>query len=219
MMSMSVTERERRRLVSVASEYEQMGYEVKLQPTAGDLPEFLVGFEPDLIAIGNGESVVGEVKARNEFENEQAVAAAIEAALRNRPGWRFELIIDGSESEDGRLLGAPQIGTSLEEANELQQRGHVVAALLLMWSATEGILRLLAARENVELESPAPGYMTKRLYTLGLLGRDQYRILDEAVRLRNQAAHGFRVAVTREDLANVATIARELLSELESKAA
>jgi len=117
------------------------------------------------------------------------------------------------------MLDAPQIGTSLEEANELEQRGHVVAALLLLWSATEGILRLLAARENVELESPAPGYMTKRLYTLGLLGRDQYRILDESVRLRNQAAHGFQVSVTRQDLANVATIARELLNELESKAA
>jgi len=218
MKSTSVAERERQRLASVASEYEQRGYEVKLQPTAGDLPEFLAGFEPDLIATGNGESVVVEVKARNEFGNEQGVAA-IDAALRSRPGWRFELIIDGSDSEDGRLLGAPQIGTSLEEANELQQRGHVVAALLLGCSAIEGILRLLAARENVELESPAPGYMTKRLYTLGLLGRDQYRILDEAVRLRNQAAHGFQVAVTRQDLANVATIARELLSELESKAA
>ncbi len=218
MKSTSVTERERRRLASVASEYEQKGYEVKLHPTAGDLPEFLVGLEPDLIATANGESVVVEVKARNEFQNEPTVAA-IEAALRNRPGWRFELIIDGSGSEDGRLLGAPQIGTSLEEANELEQRGHVVAALLLLWSATEGILRLLAARENVELESPAPGYMTKRLYTLGLLGRDQYRILDEAVRLRNQAAHGFQVSVTRQDLANVATIARELLNELESKAA
>jgi len=218
MKSTSVTERERRRLASVASEYEQKGYEVKLHPTAGDLPEFLVGLEPDLIATANGESVVVEVKARNEFQNEPTVAA-IEAALRNRPGWRFELIIDGSGSEDAHLLGAPQIGTSLEEANELEQRGHVVAALLLLWSATEGILRLLAARENVELESPAPGYMTKRLYTLGLLGRDQYRILDEAVRLRNQAAHGFQVSVTRLDLANVSRIARELLNELESKAA
>jgi hypothetical protein len=117
------------------------------------------------------------------------------------------------------LLGASQIGTSLEEANELQQGGHTVAALLLLWSATEGILRRLATREGVELESLAPGYVTKRLYTLGLLGREQYRVLDEAVRLRNQAAHGFQVSVTRQDLANVAAVARELLGELESKAA
>jgi hypothetical protein len=218
MKSTLVTEHERRRLASVVSEYEKRGYEVKLQPAAGDMPDFLVGFEPDLIATGNGESVVVEVKAGKELENGQAIIA-LEAALRDRPGWRFELIIDGSESEHRRSLGAPQIGTSLEEADELQQSGHVVAALLLLWSATEGILRLLAARENVDLESLAPGYVTKRLYTLGLLGREQYRILDEAVRLRNQAAHGFQVSVTRQDLAKVATVARELLSELEQKAA
>ena len=213
----STLERERRRLASVASEYQERGYEVKVQPTAADMPDFMVGFEPDLIATGNGESVVVEVKARNEFENNREVAA-IEAVIRNRPGWRFELIIDGLD-EDGSLLGPHQIETSLEEADELQTRGHVVAGLLLLWSATEGILRLLASREKVELESPEPGYMTKRLYTLGLLGRDQYRILDEAVRLRNQAAHGFQVSVTQQDLANVAAIARELLTELESKAA
>lgn len=213
----SATERERQLLASVGSEYEKRGYEVRLQPTAGDVPEFLAGFEPDLIAIGKGECVVVEVRARKGFRSEQVVA--IESALRNRPGWRFELIIDGSERERGFPLGAPQIETSLEEAIELQNGGHLVAALLLLWSAIEGILRLLATREDVELESLAPGYITKRLYTLGLLGREQYRILDEAVQLRNQAAHGFQVSITRQDLANVSTIARELLSELESKAA
>ena len=150
MKSRSITERERRLLASVASEYEKRGYEVKLRPTVGDMPEFMAGFEPDLIAIREDESVVVEVKARKEFQNEEAIAT-IEAALRNRPGWRFELIIDGSESEHGRLLGASEIGVSLEEANELQQAGHVVAAWLLLWSATEGILRLLATRERVEV--------------------------------------------------------------------
>jgi len=214
----SASERERRRLASVASEYQERGYEVKVQPSPGDLPDFMVGLAPDLIATGHGESVIVEVTARNEFENNQRVAA-IEAATRNRPGWRFELIIDALDSEIGRLLGPHQIETLLREANELQLRGHVVAGLLLLWSATEGILRLLAAREKVELESLAPGYMTKRLYTLGLLARDQYRILDEAVRLRNQAAHGFQVSVTQEDLEKVVAIARELLAELASKAA
>ena len=189
-----------------------------MQPAPADIPEFLAGFEPDLIATGKAESVVVEVKARNELQDEQVVAG-IEAALRNRPGWRFELVIEGWDSEDGRLLTVPQIGALIEEANELQQRGQLVAALLLLWSAAEGILRLLAAREDIELESPASAYVTTRLYTLGLLGRDQYRILDEAVRLRNRAAHGFQVLVTRQDLASVGNVARDLLRELESKAA
>lgn len=218
MKSTSVTERERRRLASVAFDYEQRGYEVKVNPSADEMPEFLAGFAPDLLAIGKEESVVVEVKTRSEVENASAIAE-IESTLRNRPGWRFESVIDGSDTADGRLLGAPQIGASIEQANELQQQGYIIPAFLLLWSVTEGILRLLAARENVELESLAPGYVSKRLYTLGLLGRDQYRTLDEAVRLRNRAAHGFEVSVTQEDVANVSALARELLRDLESRAA
>ena len=125
-----------------------------------------------------------------------------------------ELVRDGSDAEEGRLLSAPQIAAALEQANELQQRGYLVPALLL-WSATEGVWRLLAARENVELENLAPADVTKRLYTLGLL-RDyaQYRILDDAVRLRNQAAHGLQTSITSQDVTSVAGLARELLHEL-----
>jgi REase_AHJR-like len=218
MRSASITERERQRLARVASDYEAQGYDVKLLPSPDEMPEFLASFEPDLIAIGKGESVVVEVKARKELENLQPVAV-MEAAIRNQPGWRFELIIDGMGRGQEPLLRMPQITTSIEEASQLQQSGHVVAALLLVWSAAEGILRLLATRENIELESAAAGYITTRLYTLGLLGREQYRILDEALQLRNQAAHGFQVSVTEQDVAKVTTVARQLLSELEAQAA
>lgn len=107
MNSTAITERERRLLASVASDYERRGYEVKLHPGAGDMPEFLDRFEPDLIAKGTTESVVVEIKARKELENDRTLAA-IEAALQDRPGWRFELIIDGSKRDPGTLLGAPQ---------------------------------------------------------------------------------------------------------------
>jgi hypothetical protein len=216
MNSTLVTERERRRLESVASDYEKRGFRVKLRPSADQLPEFLAGLKPDLIAAGKDEFVVVEIKARGDVEDQQVVAE-IEAALRNRPGWRFELVIDGSDAEGGRLLSAPQIMAALEQADELQHGGYLVPALLLSWSATEGVLRLLAARENVELEDVAPAYVTKRLYTLGLLGRAQYRMLDDAVRLRNQAAHGFQTSITSQDVTNVAGLAREILNELESK--
>jgi hypothetical protein len=95
----------------------------------------------------------------------------------------------------------------------------MVAALLLLWSGTEGALRRLAMHENVELESLAPAYVLKRLYTLGLLGRDQYRTLSETVRLRNQAAHGFDVSITPGDLTRISVTLRELLSEVDVKVA
>lgn len=89
----------------------------------------------------------------------------------------------------------------------------------MLWSATEGALRLLAEREHVELESLAPGYIVNKLYTVGLLGRDQHRTLQAAMHLRNQAAHGFQVSVTSEDLIGLSEVLNDLLNEVDVKAA
>ena len=217
MNPLSVNEREHKRLSSISLEYEARGYEVKLGPAPAEMPEFLAGFQPDLIAVGKGESVVVEVKTRDELKDEQPILA-LEQVLRNRPGWRFELIIDGLDEEQ-KAIGTTQIRASLNEGDELQRHGHLAAALLVLWSATEGALRLLANRENIELESPSAGYMLKRLYTLGLLARGQYQILDEIMKLRNGAAHGFQVSLTPDDLKRISEVLSELLNEVEMKAA
>jgi hypothetical protein len=57
--------------------------------------------------------------------------------LCDGPGWRFELIIDGTVTEPRQPLSATQIRALLEEVKELKQCKHLVAALLVLWSATE----------------------------------------------------------------------------------
>ena len=211
-------ESQRNRLEKIAADFRARGYDVKVQPRLGELPDFLCEFEPDLIISREGESVVFVVKTRFELNNAPFVPE-LEAALQNRPGWHFELMIDGAATEPRRTVSAAQIRSSLEEAIELNQRQHPTAALLLVWSATEAALRLLAHRENVDLESLAPSYVLQRLYSLGLLGRDQYQTLDGAMRLRNQAAHGFQVSIAPEDLTGISAVLSELLNEVEAQAA
>jgi hypothetical protein len=206
------------RLRKVAEDYRARGYEVKIQPRREDLPDFLSSFEPDLIASGKGETLVVEVKTRRELSSHPS-PQALEAALQNRPGWRFELIIDAADAELRETLTLDQIRSLLETAKELQRPAFSVAALLTLWSATEGALRLLAQREHVDLESLAPAYVVNKLYTVGLLGRDQLQALREAMRLRNQAAHGFQVAINSEDLIRLFEVLQELLNEVDMKAA
>ena len=177
---------EHHRLEQIAADYRSEGYEVKVHPRPVDLPDFLAGFEPDLLASGNRETIVVEVKTRDQLTSLPA-NGALEGVLQNRPGWRFEMVIDGAEPELRRTLSAHQIRASMREASELQLRNHSTAALLLLWSATEGALRLLANREKVELEWFSAGYMMKRLYTLGMIGRKQYQTLEAAMRLRNSS--------------------------------
>jgi hypothetical protein len=167
---------------------------------------------------GKRERIVVEVRTRGELKDMQ-VLAALESALQDRPGWSFELIIEGTGIEARETLNSSQIRAALEEAMELQQHAHPAAALSLLWSATEGALRLLASRESVKLESLVPGYVILGLYTLGLLGRAQYQTLDGVMRLRSQAAHGFHVMVTTEDLTGIRAVLSELLSGVDVKAA
>lgn len=206
------------RLHKIAEDYRARGYEVKIEPRREDLPDFLSSFEPDLIASGRGETVVVEVKTRRELSSPPS-PQALEAALQNQPGWRFELIIDGADAELRETLTPDQIRRLLESAKELQRPAFSMAALLTLWSATEGALRLLAQREHVDLESLAPAYVVNKLYTIGLLGRDQLQTLREAMRLRNQAAHGFQVVINSEDLIRLSAVLQELLNEVDVKAA
>ena len=218
MTTSSANKSQRNRLQSIAADYEVQGYDVKVQPSPGDLPEFLTGFEPDLIAVGKGETLVVEVKTRGELADISSVTK-LEAVLRGRPGWRFELIVDGPGTPPQPTLNAIQIRATMEEATELQRRQHLAAALMLLWSATEGALRLLAEREDLEMEYLASRYLVNRLYMVLMLGRDQYKALDETMRLRTQAAHGFQTSVAPEDLARITAVLNELLSEVETAAA
>src|SRR6266581_1163064 len=145
---MTTAEREHQLLAEIAAEYEKSGYRVKLRPRATDLPDFLTGFQPDLLAMSEGENVIVEVKARNRLSHEPEISA-LQAALSQRPGWRFELVIEGAPSEDRPPLDPSQITTLLDEVDHLQQLGHSLAAFLLLWSATEGLLRLAAGRAGV----------------------------------------------------------------------
>ena len=199
---MTLTEKSKRdhqRLAEIANEYTQQGYSVKVEPNDDSLLNFLAGLHPDLIATRDGETLVVEVRSRREIAQASDVVA-IENALQGRNGWQFELIIDGSEPETQPILDLDQISKAIQEVGHLKQEAHVVAAFLLLWSVTEGLLRYIADREQIDLDSTATGYLIKQLYSVGLLARDQYLVLEDAVRLRNFAVHGFQVSISNDSV-------------------
>ena len=76
---------------AAARQYRKLGYEVIECPSDDQLPPFLRGFTPNLIATRDDDRVVLEVKRRDELKgSKQFVALA--TAVAQQIGWRLELI-------------------------------------------------------------------------------------------------------------------------------
>ena len=192
---MTASTQESERLITIAREYEQKGYRVVVESSSSDLPEFLKGHRPDIVAFGKDDNVVVEVKSRSSLSGEvkiQELAHLVEA----EQGWRFELVLVQDPSVRAAPNGSspfkePEIERSIEAANILETKHFDEAALVSAWSALEAAIRLQCERENVELERFTPDYVLKQAVTYGIVSRREYLDLLDALKYRNAFVHGF----------------------------
>jgi hypothetical protein len=85
---------EHQRLLRLAREYRQQGYQVTLHPKAEDLPPALAGCPFDLIAKGKGKVIAAEVRTRENLTlNGSEDLRRMTDLVKQVPGWEFELVI------------------------------------------------------------------------------------------------------------------------------
>lgn len=203
-------------LERIADDYRRRGYEVLVEPRGQDLPSFLADSTPDMIARRANENVVIEVKSSPEYVD-QAQVNAIAHRIAEEPGWQFVLMAPSPNriAASGALttLDEEAIRRLLDEAITLAQSGHATAALMLAWSATEGIVRLLVTRHGLPVDRDDPSTLIRSLASEGYLSDDDFHILNETYRLRSAVAHG-RVAVVGSASADDAVNATQALARL-----
>ena len=195
-MKKSTETLEKKRLNSVAREYRKQGYKVLPYPSETDLPSFLSGFQPDLIAYSDKENVVVEVKSKATLSKADYLPS-LASAVNSQPGWRLDLIVTNPArqsvvEEEAEELSQPEIYARLESVRQLLSINQEDAATLLAWSAAEATLRLVARRQEIELEENQPLFVINQMYSLGALSRKDYQLLQEGMRVRNLIVHGFR---------------------------
>lgn len=193
---MSTSVPERHLLQTVGRRYRRQGYTVIVEPRGDDLPPFLARFTPDLIAYNDRESVVVEVKTRRDLPTSGDIVDLADA-VNGHEGWRFDLAMVKPErpplvADDAESLTRQEIVARLGAARDLAQQRQDEAAVLLAWSAVEAALRLVAQQQRITLETEQPAYVIKRLYTLGVLSRHEYDLLQSGLDMRNTIVHGFR---------------------------
>lgn len=177
----------------VAEDYRRRGYDVAVMPRGPNLPEFLAGYQPDIIARGADESVVVEVKVGTQTSVAERFREIAERVNR-QPGWRFSLVYVSPSEPDQVTEAEPAPLAELQEraqdADSLLQAGQPEAAFLLFWSACEGSLRLLGRRAQLPLENLPSSALIRELYSTGEISRDHFDTLMRLLPMRNRLVHG-----------------------------
>jgi uncharacterized protein YutE (UPF0331/DUF86 family) len=212
---------ERERLIKLAEEYRDKGYEISFQPNPEDLPDFLKNYRPDMIARRGDEAVIIEVKSRSSLNSSAQYLRNLAQAVEQHPGWRFELVMTNPEdatysqrAEDS--LQENEIESRLQVTRQLATQ-HLESAILYSWSLAEATLRLVAENEGLSLQRFDSLYLVKQLAIEGVLSKSEYQFLMNALSLRNSIAHGFKTAqLDQESLYELITITEQLLKALHS---
>lgn len=203
-------------LAKVAEDYRRRGYDVQVQPGGPGLPEFLAGYQPDLIARSPAESVVIEVKVGTRTSVAERFREVAERVNR-QPGWRFSLVFVSPDQPDqvteAPLASLPQLQGRAQSAEALLQAGQAEAAFLLLWSALEGVLRLIGQRAQLPLENLPPSTLLRELYSAGEVSREQFELLMRFLPMRNRLVHGFGAGEEQLNVEQLRLVVQTLLAE------
>ena len=210
---------ERDLLSRVAERYRRQGYEVLVEPVGDQRPDFLSTFHPGLIARRGEESVVVEVKIGEPGRSEPSLRK-LAAEVARHPGWRLDVVFgqrtEGELSFESvvTLLGEDLVA-QLSEGLQLCRTDHLAAGALLIWASLEGVARLVAGREGVDVSPTAPPLaLVRALVSDGLIDDADYETIRLAFQRRNGIAHGFTTAPDdRETFEQLHRIAQRLLSD------
>jgi hypothetical protein len=85
---------EHQRLLRLAREYRQQGYQVTLHPAPEQLPPSLANCSLDLLAVSDTKVVAAEVRTKENLTlNGAEDLRRISESVQRLPGWEFELVI------------------------------------------------------------------------------------------------------------------------------
>ena len=104
---------ERQRAAAIADEYRRKGYEVVAEPLPEQLPDFLSGFHPDILARKGDETTIVEIKSRQSLAKELrlqlmtfVVACRAWKKVTGSLPIAITILIEGEEECGSKHLGA-----------------------------------------------------------------------------------------------------------------
>jgi hypothetical protein len=200
---------------TIAERYRQRGYQVVFEPDPSLLPREAKSLHPDLLASKGNEHVIVEVKYQQNLLGYPALMRLAEV-IRGIPGWRLDVVVleQPKRPVEAEPLSVEDAKRRLEAADRVAEgTADYAAALLLLWTAVEAILRD-QVRKQTEDSLTSTSRLPKLAYSLGLIGTQDVATAEWMTRIRNEVVHGrTESSVSRLDYDR----AREFVSRLLAK--
>jgi hypothetical protein len=204
---------EEREVRSIARRYKRKGYVVSIPSQGAVVPEFLVGFAPDLIAESENDRVVIEVKRRQGLLASNEIQEVAERVSRE-PGWRFELVTVRSD-EPPLALSADRIENIENRVRQLISLGLKDFAYLSVWAVIEVLLSDLATQSGSRVNRSDVLGWARDLAFNGIISGEMRGTIERVCRLRNEVVHGASDARPSErQIDEILALLRELRDEL-----
>lgn len=196
---------EKKKINSVANQYKKEGYTIIFEST--NMPGFLKDIKVDMVALSAKDNVLIEVVSQASVKDREKLER-LATLVQNREKWRFEVIVTNPKEKERQSISLQEIMDRIEQAKQLLSNDQGLAAILLAWSSTEAVMRVLAEKDDVKLKNRSPIQLTKTLYSIGSIGPSAYEVLIRVAKQRNSIAHGYQ---EDEQISDNNTLARELL--------
>jgi DNA-binding Lrp family transcriptional regulator len=189
----------RRRMRRLEREFESKGYQVLIEPEADKLPKFLVGYLPNMIIHKPGETVIVEISSTSHLVEHAAQFQTLTHEIHRHPGWRFEVVV--TNPRQSQVLDAAVDSASfnqrttyvrLGQVQDLLDAGYSTAAFLLLGSAIEATIRLLACKDDLTCQQDDAQFLLKQLFSSSVISREEYTALYEALEEYIPAIHGLQ---------------------------
>jgi hypothetical protein len=178
-----------RSLRASAREYRKRGYVVIEDPNSEQLPQFLQGFTPDLIATRDDDRVVLEIKGRDELKGSNEFVA-LATVVNQQVGWPLELIHLASRGP--AVVGPDKANLDRLVARSLAAReaGLQDAALIYALSVLEELIRDIGAQHRIKVRQLSTRAIVHDLVFLGVVGEEAADVLDRAWEQRERIMRG-----------------------------
>ena len=189
---------------------EAEGFRVFLHPSRSILPPFMRGYQPDAIAMKPDKKVAIEVKSYPSPAEPQI--RKLREMFAAHPDWELRVVYAPTQGTEQAIAIIPHqlVVENLDRLLKVFDEAGPVPALLLGWSVFEAAARSLIPEHLARPQTPS--HLLEVLASDGYVTPAEADTLRELGDARNKAAHGkLDAAVSREQMAELATITRSLL--------